>query len=160
MQKIILASAATALLFTASNSFSATPTSAEMEVRVDIERAADLSVTPIDFGTILINGDAGSVNMDVNGGLAPSGGVLQTYGSPQTGSLTIDANSGSVATITMDPTVALGTAGVVFTPAADTTTVNLTGDPATVTFHGTVDFPAGTDTQSLAGLLNIDVSYN
>jgi hypothetical protein len=160
MQKIILASAATALLFIGSNSFAATPTSAEMEVRVDIERAADLSVTPIDFGTILINGDAGAVDMDVNGGITPSGGVLQTYGVPTAGSLTIDANNGSVATITMDTTVNLGTAGVVFTPTASATSVNLTGTPSTVTVHGKVEFPAGTETQSLAGLLNINVSYN
>ena len=160
MKKTLLVSAAAAVLFTSGASHAATPTSAEMEVRVDIERAADLVVTPIDFGTILINGDAGQVNMDQAGAITSAGGVLQTYGTPQAGTLTIDANNGAVATVTMDPSVALGTEGVVFTPTADTTTVNLDGTPSTVTVYGVVDFPADTQTQSLTGLLNINVSYN
>ena len=67
----------------------------EMEIGFEIYRVAELEVTPIDFGSILINGQGGTVVMDGSGRLTFSGGVLNTvdgpFGAARAGALTLDA---------------------------------------------------------------------
>ena len=138
-------------------------TEANIDVRLEVYRAADLAVTAIDFGTVLINGDSGSVKMDSSGALTFTGGILETFDGPfgaaTAGTLTMDANAGATANITLDPTVDLGS-GVIFTPALDSTAVAMTGGPVTVSIYGTVDFPTNTQTGNYDGLLHVNVTYN
>ncbi len=137
-------------------------TEANIDVRLEVYRAADLVVTPIDFGTVLINGDNGTLTMDGAGSLSFSGGILETYDGPvgtaQAGSLTLDAHAGAIANITVDPEVDLGS-GVKFTPQLDETAVAMMGGPVTVSVYGSVDFPADTQTGTYDGLLTVNVSY-
>ena len=138
-------------------------TETNIDVRLEVYRAADLVVTPIDFGTVLINGESGSVTMDSAGALSFTGGILETYDGPngaaKAGTLTMDAHAGATANVTLDPTVDLGS-GVVFTPALDSASVAMTGAPVSVNVYGTVDFPANTQTGNYDGLLTVNVSYN
>ena len=135
----------------------------EMEIGFEVYRVAELQVTPIDLGTILINGEGGTVAMDASGRLSASGGVLTTvdgpFGAPRPGTLTLDADAGITATITLSPSVDLG-GGVSFTPALDSASVAMTGSPVTVNVYGTLEIPPNTQTGSYDGLLTVDVSYN
>ncbi len=138
-------------------------TEADMDVRLDVYRAADLVVTPIDFGTVLINSESGTVTMDSAGALSFTGGILGTFdgpfGSAKAGTLTMDANAGATATITLDPAIDLG-AGVTLTPALDNAAVAMTGGPVTISVYGRVDFPADTKTGDYDGVLVVNVTYN
>ena len=138
-------------------------TETEIDVRLEVYRAADLEVTPIDFGTVLINGDEGILEMGSSGELRFAGGILEVYDGPsgpaRAGTLTMDANDGAIANIDLDDTVDLGS-GIVFTPELDEDAVVMTGGPVTVNVFGTVEFPANTQTGNYDGLLTVNVSYN
>jgi hypothetical protein len=133
-------------------------TRAHMGIRFSAYRVADLQVTPIDFGSILINGQSGRVDMDSNGSVSFSGGVVQVSGFSQAGTLTLDGD-GVIATIALDPRVDMGD-GVTYTPTASTSNVQLTGKPETVYIYGTINLPAGIRTNEYHGVLNIRVTYN
>lgn len=138
-------------------------TTTEMEIGFGIYRVAELQVTAIDFGVILINGEGGTVVMDSSGGLASSGGILTTldgpFGAARPGTLTMDADAGVTATITLSTSVDLGS-GLVFTPALDNTSVAMSGSPVTVNVYGVLRIPPNTQTGSYDGILAVDVSYN
>jgi len=136
-----------------------TPFDADMSVQMDVVRVADLRAIPIDFGTILINGDAGSVVMSRTGNLRFSGGVIQTQGFPQVGELIIDADLGITATIDFDPVVDMGR-GVEFRPIASRRMVMLHGTPEHIYIYGEMRFPIATQSGSHTGLLAITVTYN
>ncbi len=154
---------AAALVFAATAQAQDPTTETEIDIRLEVYRAADLEVTPIDFGTVLINGDSGTLEMDSTGMLRFAGGILQVFdgplGSAQAGTLTMDANAGATANITLDATVDLGS-GVTFTPEIGSTAVAMNGGPVTVNVYGTVEFPANTQSGNYDGLLTVNVSYN
>jgi hypothetical protein len=131
---------------------------AGMDVRFSVFRVADLQVTPVDFGSIMVNGQSGRVDMDGNGNLTYSGGVIQVSGFPQTGVLTLDGEN-VTANIMIDPRVEMGD-GVAFLPSASAASVQLTGRPATVRIFGTILLPAGVPTHEYRGVLKINVTYN
>ena len=137
-------------------------TEAEIDVRLEVYRAADLRVTPIDFGTVLINGEGGVLSMDSSGELTSVGGILETFDGPSgpaaPGTLTLDANVGATASISLDPLVELG-GGVTFFPKLDSTDVPMTGAPVTVILYGEVLFPENTQTGTYDGILNVNVNY-
>lgn len=135
------------------------PFDGEMDVRMDVVRVADLQATAIDFGTVLINGDSGSVVMDRQGSLRFSGGVIQTQGFPQVGELIIDADNGVTASISFDPVIDMG-GGVQFRPQASRTLVNLHGTPEKILIFGEMLFPMATQSGTHTGLLAITVTYN
>jgi hypothetical protein len=137
----------------------ASPYGADMEVRMDVVRVANLSVLPVDFGTVLINGESGSVMMGAAGDLNYSGGVIQVQGFSQPGELTLDGDSGITATISFPALVDMGN-GVTFRPQADRTMVMLNGGPETVLIFGEMIFPNATTSGSHLGLLPIEVTYN
>lgn len=131
---------------------------ADMDIRFGVHRVADLQVTPIDFGSILVNGRGGRVEMNSAGSISYSGGVLSVSGFSQAGSITLDAD-GVVATLSLDQQVSMGN-GVAFVPVASSTSVHLTGSPRTVYIYGTIEIPAGTRTNDYRGVLNVSVTYN
>lgn len=130
----------------------------DLEIRLSTSRVADLETTPIDFGSILINGDPGQVVMDANGIVNFSGGVIQVLGFPEVGTLTLDAEN-TIATITLEPKVDLG-GGVVFEPISSQSTVNLFGVAETIKIFGSIDFPANTRSGNYDGILTINITYN
>lgn len=134
------------------------PADVDMSIHMDVVRVADLRTTPIDFGSILINGDSGSVVMDRHGSLHFSGGVIQTQGFAQMGELTINSDRGITASIGFDTVVDMG-GGVEFRPQASRTRVTLNGMPETINIFGEMLFPVATQSGKHAGLLNISVTY-
>lgn len=134
------------------------PADSELDVRMEVVRVADLRTKPVDFGTILINGDSGSVVMDRNGALRLNGGVIQALGYPQPGELTIDSDRGISAGITFDSIVDMG-GGVEFRPQVSRRKVNLNGAPETIRIFGEMRFPMATQSGEHTGLLILRVTY-
>lgn len=126
---------------------------------MDVVRVAALSVLPIDFGTVLINGKSGSVTMAATGAMSYNGGVIQIQGFPQVGELTLDGDNGVMATISFPNVVDMGD-GVEFRPQADKTILTLSGSPEKVRIFGEMQFPNATTSGNHIGLLSIDVTYN
>ncbi|MCG8459425.1 MAG: DUF4402 domain-containing protein [Holophagales bacterium] len=139
------------------------PTETAMEIGFEVFRVAELQVTPIDLGSILINEESGTVTLDRSGGLSYSGGIVSVmdgpFGAPRPGTLTMDADVGVTATIELSSSVDLG-GGLVFTPRMESSSVPMTGSPVTVSVYGTLRIPPNTPTGSYGGILAVDVSYN
>ena len=137
--------------------------SAKMGVKVDIKRTGNknnkLKETPIDFGNLLISRKAGEITMDKAGSITFSGGILQAYGFPQVGTLTIKAKKNTIASITIDPIINLGK-GVTFTPVADKTILYLGNTAETIKIYGSINFDKNTKTENLQGILSISIDYN
>lgn len=131
----------------------------DMDIQMDVVRVAELHATAVDFGTILINGESGSVAMDRHGSLRFSGGVIQTQGFPQVGELTINADRGISASISFDSMIDMG-GGVEFRPQASRTLVNLNGTSETIRIFGEMLFPMATQSGKHTGLMTITVTYN
>ena len=144
------------------------PGSAEISVNVTFSRALIVYAgDPIQFGNILINANAGTVNLDKDtGALTYSGGVVAADGAtasrgyigfvaPRPGSLGITYES-------VVPLTNTNTGDIVnFSPAAKVNnyTVTTYNDEVTIEVGGSLNFPINTTEGLYSGSLTLTVDY-
>lgn len=133
-----------------------------LPIEINVFRAASLQAVGIDFGSVLINEDPGSITLGTDGSLTTSGGVLSTFGTTQVGRIEVGAFDGASVEVGFDDTVILsGNVGenLVFSPIVDQTQKTVGGQPAEFLFGGTVAFERDTLEGQYTGQMSIRVFY-
>ncbi len=133
-----------------------------LPIEINVFRAASLQAEGIDFGSVLINENPGSITLGTDGSVTTSGGVLSTFGTTQVGRIEVGAYDGASIEVVFDDSAILsGNAGenLTFSPIVDQTQKTVGGQPAEFLFGGTVAFERETLEGQYTGQMSIRVFY-
>jgi hypothetical protein len=166
--QLLSMSAAAALCLGVATTAQAGANSAEVSVNVTFSRALVVTAgDPVQFGNILINGNAGTVNLDKDtGALTYSGGVMNadsatasrgyiTFIGPRPGNVGITYENSVVLTNATTNTT------VTFSPATEVSSYNISAhnENVQIKIGGSLNFDVNTAEGLYSGSVTIGVDY-